>query len=915
MFLRQPSLLPSCVVVSRLLPFPPSVSASFSSAAATVADGGRTTHVNRKGRQSRGVLGFQIHDHQESFYAPKGGSSGFSLHSTKALSGIDARTWNVPESLVLEDDSEEEDGTTLMKTKPNSNKEKLPLLFRSLQATLPSSTTTVTTGTALDDGSSSSSSRDSGGDVAWVPSDSEIEELTVVRLKSELNDRDLKRTGNKAELVQRLKIWCLERRLASEDGGGGGGMHRSVRSTTGSLSSLGLQQAYGTRSGVPTTTPQQPAKSTSSPDRLRANSLAEWAQTVDLEPLLQRRENIRREKLQGKAPEKRRSYSKPVTMPSDYRHLLSKVFDKPSARYSNRDVKQMYAASKHADQAGDRELSKRILEELKIATPNDARVFRRLARMENEEGNVVAAKAILKEGLKLHPDNAYLWHGLAQLETGSTQREMYGRAIAADPSLPHPHHALGTLEHTMGRVANAMKILKRGLEYCPTNHRLHHALGDVYRDAKMLNLAERSYEKAVQHGPHVSHGFAYTALAYVAYEQGQVDRARRWLQRAVNVNRGRQANAWVSLALLEESEGGIDAARSVCIKGIAQYERSLLGRFKFQPEDLPSYEFLDPVSLKNELLHTVPSYRSGDRFFNLYRNWIRLEERYGTVDSLEEVYKRAAIAFPYNWKLAVDVAEYYVKLSMIGKAREHYSQACTKAGNFHADPYRMYAEFEMARGNWAEARGILYSGALALTQNVENEACGRGLAELFLTWAVCEWNLREYYHTEQLFGQALEVATEEEDSSSLRSFILYAMARFEVERDEQQRAQHFVGLCIKENNMPRGYSKVWDLWATVAHEMGNEKLTLQCRDQAAKARQEEQEDDKDLSGLSRLLRRPSTSSQGTGDVSDVQQLMRRDPWHTQIFGPGKQSSLTSIYFLLPKSRVTSEHPEDIVESA
>ena len=43
---------------------------------------------------------------------------------------------------------------------------------------------------------------------------------------------------------------------------------------------------------------------------------------------------------------------------------------------------------------------------------------------------------------------------------------------------------------------------------------------DLYRDAKLLDMARKSYNKALEHGPDISHGFAYTALAYIAYEQG-----------------------------------------------------------------------------------------------------------------------------------------------------------------------------------------------------------------------------------------------------------------------------------------------------------------------------------------------------------------------------------------------------------
>jgi tetratricopeptide (TPR) repeat protein len=633
---------------------------------------------------------------------------------------------------------------------------------------------------------------------------------------------------------------------------------------------------------------------------------------VDLQPLLNRREAIHREKLQGKVvPKKSRSLAESV-QPSEYLTDLKKMFDQPSSPYSNREVKQMYAAAKHADQMGNRELTKRILLELKTATPNDARIYRRLARLEQEDGQVTAARSVLQEGLRLHPDNSFLWHGLGQLEGSmhneALQKECWEKAMAVDPTIPHSYHALGTLEHSKGRIANAMRILKRGLEYCPTNHRLHHALGDLYRDAKMLSMATSSYLKAIKHGPVVSHGFAYTALAYVAYEEGQIERCRRWLHKAVQLNNGRHANGWVSLAQFEESQGRIDAARSACIAGIGQYERGLLARYSSVSSPVETNQsnrvFLeDPVALKNNFLKAVPSYRSGDRFFNVYRNWLRLEERHGTLDSVEEVYRRASVAFRHEYKLALDMASYFARLNIPSRARQYFAEACAQAGAAHADPYRLFAEFEYSNRNFLEARRILYSGVVALTQSDAHEEHPPGLVELFLAWGVCEWQLNNLFHAQKLLQHALHLSAPPSGVSRLRALILFVLARFEHFRGEHQRAQHFIGLSLTEHGLPGGQAQVWDLWALVAHEMGASKLALQCQEQSARTRYQ------------------GDQSLGTGAVDfigtmnglqgpDGPLLLRRDPWHYRIFGASNDAAASAADVgkwtaLLPKRKPTA----------
>lgn len=668
---------------------------------------------------------------------------------------------------------------------------------------------------------------------------------------------------------------------------------------------LGLNQVYSTHSKPTFTTRRKPEETSSAqrPSRtptrdkkdddepsLKANSLAEWSRD-GVDHLLSRREAIHREKKQGrkKIPPKRQE-------PKDYRSFLTKAFEKSSSTASNnRQVKELYAAAKAADQAGDREASKTLLLRLKNMTPNDGRILRRLARMETEEGNVAEARAILQEGVRLLPDNAHLWHGLGQLEVSpSRQRQCYEKAIAADPSLPHPYHALGTLEHSHGRIAAALKVLKKGIHYSPTNHRLHHALGDLYREAKMLDMAEKSYLRALEYGPKVSHCFAYTALAFLSYEKDEMDDCRYWLRKSVSLNKGRHAQGWVALAQFEEAEGNIDGARAVCIGAISQYERGLLKRYGKAQFDS------DPMAMKETLFrHTVPQYRSGDKFVNVFRNWARLEQQYGHPETVDEIYTRATIAFPYDWKLAANWAQYHASDGHVDRARELFTEACKRAKNRHADPYRLAAEYEMSFGNYEEARKILFRGAQAMSSSSDGGIGNRsGLPELYHTWAVCEWHLGDLTRAEVLFDDAMRLVDSGEEGAKLRSFILYSIAQMEYYRDEYQLAQHCIGLCLKENAEHGGTSKVWNLWADVASAMGNDELARQCKEQAVQQRKQER--DNGVDGLSSLLgsSKPDGLSQIVGSAS--QPLMRRDPWHDKIIGNKKRSSGSFNSIELPR---------------
>jgi tetratricopeptide (TPR) repeat protein len=211
----------------------------------------------------------------------------------------------------------------------------------------------------------------------------------------------------------------------------------------------------------------------------------------------------------------------------------------------------------------------------------------------------------------------------------------------------------------------------------------------------------------------------------------------------------------------------------------------------------------------------------------------------------------------------------------------------------HASPYRMLGQFEMSQSNFHEARRILFLGTRAISQTDFMDAVDRkGLPELLLTWAVCEWHLSNMDRAEDLFGHALRLVSPSD--SELKSFVLYSLARFKYHRGELLLAQHCVGLALKECPAPLGDGKLWDLWASIAREMGNEKLEKDCLDSAALATTPGTT--RDVQGdrhVTDSLKARSRVEEGRlVDQPNVEKLMRRDPWQVKLFGSFETSSST-----------------------
>jgi hypothetical protein len=78
------------------------------------------------------------------------------------------------------------------------------------------------------------------------------------------------------------------------------------------------------------------------------------------------------------------------------------------------------------------------------------------------------------------------------------------------------------------------------------------------------------------------------------------------------------------------------------------------------------------------------------------------------------------------------------------------------------------------------------------------------------------------------------------DETEFRSYIFYSMARLEYCKGEYELAQHYVGLSLKENLMPGGNSKIWELWLDVATAMNNLNLVHECKAQLERLRRQEE---------------------------------------------------------------------------
>ena len=186
-------------------------------------------------------------------------------------------------------------------------------------------------------------------------------------------------TGRKQELQERLMSWTTEqhqRRVANRRSGLPSGI-RSRIATGGSSTASSNTKSHRTPLDdmIDYALEEPPSRTTSIPATPSGD---------DMETLFNRRKALREAKdgtglkSDGDEDDKDNDIESSAATDSipteEYLSQLAETFNFRTAKFSNFEVKEMYQKAKHADQAGDRRLAKKILVELLEATPKDSRI-------------------------------------------------------------------------------------------------------------------------------------------------------------------------------------------------------------------------------------------------------------------------------------------------------------------------------------------------------------------------------------------------------------------------------------------------------------------------------------------------------------------------------------------------------------
>jgi len=146
-----------------------------------------------------------------------------------------------------------------------------------------------------------------------------------------------------------------------------------------------------------------------------------------------------------------------------------------------------------------------ILREGTEQFPSDVRLWGLWAKLEARERNADAARTLFRRGLTINPRNTFLLLSWAVMETrngaprAKSARSLFEQCLAVNPQLTAAYVAWGKFEEDHGRLEEAERLYRRGLEVEPDNmYALQRLAGVLVRHGCRLEQARSLLREACE---------------------------------------------------------------------------------------------------------------------------------------------------------------------------------------------------------------------------------------------------------------------------------------------------------------------------------------------------------------------------------------------------------------------------------
>eukprot|EP00899_Mesostigma_viride_P028523 jgi/Mesvir1/8856/Mv02752-RA.1 len=420
-----------------------------------------------------------------------------------------------------------------------------------------------------------------------------------------------------------------------------------------------------------------------------------------------------------------------------------------------------------ADELAEYQLRKRTeFENLVRRSRWNLRLWTKYATWEESQRDFVRARSVWERALEVDYRNVTLWLKYAEMEMKHRNvnhaRNIWDRAVTLLPRCDQFWYKYIHMEEMLGNVPGARQVFERWMAWEPD-----HAGWMAYIRMELryneVSRARALFERYVQCHPSVK---AWIKYAKFETKLGEVEAARACYERSVRElgEDGHTEELFVHFCEFEEKCREVERARVIykyaldhLPKGSAE---ELYKRFVAFEKQHGDREGIEDVVISKRRFQYEEEIKKNSSNYDVWFDYVRLEENHGTKDKVREVYERAIANVPpasekWFWQRYIYLWINYALFEELDaqdveRAREVYTE-CLKliphASFSFSKIWLLAAKFELRQKNLAGARKILgnaigmapkdkiFKSYIEIELQLGNIDRCRKLYEKYLEWA------------------------------------------------------------------------------------------------------------------------------------------------------------------------------------
>ena len=352
-------------------------------------------------------------------------------------------------------------------------------------------------------------------------------------------------------------------------------------------------------------------------------------------------------------------------------------------------------------------------------------VWVKYAKWEESQRDFQRARSVYERALDIEYQNPSLWLKYAEMEMRHKQvnhaRNIWDRAVALLPRVDQFWYKYAFMEEMLGNISGARLVFERWLEWQPDDN-AYLAYVKMEQRYDELDRCRHVFNRYVE-----SHGSARAWIRYARFEEKnhEWNRARAVFERSME-ELGDEANDeifFMAFAKFEERAKEWDRARVIykyALNNIPKSEcQELYKTFISFEKQHGDQEGIEDVILGKRRHQYEAELQKNPRNYDVWFDYVRLEEQYGDLERVRDTYERAIANLPPAkekkfWRRYIYLWINYalfeeLEAEDMAKTREVYEQCLRVVPHSKFSFSRiwtMFASFEVRANNIAAARSV-----------------------------------------------------------------------------------------------------------------------------------------------------------------------------------------------------------------